>query len=80
MPAMTGNPPPQQNRGGPLKQIAVGLELPFLLVAPVVVGGAIGWVADHFLHTKPILMIVLGLLGFAIGMRDALKLAGAGDK
>lgn len=77
---MTDKPSSQGNRGSPLKQIAIGLELPFFLIAPVVVGGAIGWVADRFLHTKPMLMIVLGILGFVIGIRDALKMAGASDR
>ncbi len=54
--------------------------LPFTLVVPMVVGGGIGYFVDRWLHTKPWVMIVLGLCGVALGLRDTLKAATAGDK
>jgi ATP synthase protein I len=63
-----------------LRQIALAVELPFVLVGPAVVGGAIGYFLDRWLHTKPWIMLVLGLCGVAVGLRDTLKAAGAGDK
>ncbi len=63
-----------------MKQFALALELPFMLVGPPVVGGAIGYFLDSWLHTKPWVMIVLGLCGVAVGLRDTIKAAGAGDK
>jgi ATP synthase protein I len=63
-----------------MKQVALAMELPFLLVGPAVVGGAIGYFLDRWLHTKPWVMIVLGLCGVAVGLRDTLKAANAGDK
>jgi F0F1-type ATP synthase assembly protein I len=60
--------------------MAVAFELPFLLVGPVVLGGAIGYFLDRWLHTKPLLLIVLGILGVIVGVMDAVKIAGAQDK
>jgi ATP synthase protein I len=74
------DPTPGKNSSSAAKQIALALELPFMLVGPVLLGGAIGYGLDRWLHTKPILMIVFGIIGVAIGIRDALKIAGAGDK
>jgi ATP synthase protein I len=62
------------------RQIAIALELPFLLVGPAVVGGAIGFFLDRWLHTKPWIMLLLGLCGAALGLRDTLKAASRGDK
>jgi ATP synthase protein I len=63
-----------------IRQIALAIELPFVLIGPAVVGGAIGYFLDRWLHTKPWLMIVLGLCGVAAGLRNTLKAAGSGDK
>ena len=73
-------PSSSKGPGGAVKQIALALELPFLLVAPVVAGGVLGFFLDRWLHTKPILMIVLGILGVVLGIRDVVKLASAGEK
>ncbi len=53
--------------------MALAMELPFLLVGPAVVGGAIGYFLDRWLHTKPWLMIVLGLCGVVVGLRDTIR-------
>lgn len=76
----TQEPPPAKDPGGAVKQIALALELPFMLVVPVVAGGAAGYLLDRWLHTKPILMIVLGILGVVIGIRDVVKIASAGEE
>jgi ATP synthase protein I len=72
--------PRSQKDSGARRQIAVALELPFLLVGPAVIGGAIGFFLDRWLHTKPWIMLVLGLCGVALGLRDTLKAASRGDK
>jgi len=69
-----------EDTGGTVKQIALAFQLPFTLVAPVVLGGAIGYFLDRWLHTKPYLMLVLGMAGVVAGIRDALKSASAQDK
>lgn len=74
------DPAPNKNSGGAIKQIALAVELPFMLVGPAVIGGAIGYFVDRWLHTKPWVMIVLGLCGVTLGLRDAIKMASAGDK
>lgn|GEM_PF-941024 len=66
--------------GGNIKQVALALELPFLIVGPAVLGGGIGYLLDRWLHTSPALMLVLGIVGVALGIRDVLKVAAAGDK
>jgi F0F1-type ATP synthase assembly protein I len=55
------------------QQYALAMELPFILVGTIVVGGLLGFLLDRALHTKPILMIVLGLLGFFAGLREVLR-------
>jgi len=76
------SPDPKQpvDTGGAIKQMALAFQLPFTLVAPVVLGGAVGYFLDRWLHTKPYLMLVLGILGVVAGIRDALKSASAEDK
>jgi ATP synthase protein I len=66
--------------GGTIKQAALAFELPIMLIAPALVGGGIGFFLDRWLHTKPIFLLVLGLLGVGIGIRDAVKTASAQDK
>ncbi len=75
-----GNPSSQKDPGGAIRQMALAFELPFMLVGPVVLGGAIGYFLDRWLHTKPLLLIVLGLLGVVVGVLDAIKIASAQDK
>jgi len=54
-------------------QAAMALELPFVLVGTIALGAALGYVLDGWLHTKPILMLVLGGLGFAGGIREIIR-------
>ncbi|HEV2422562.1 MAG TPA: AtpZ/AtpI family protein [Candidatus Acidoferrales bacterium] len=71
---------PRKDVGGAAKQFAIAMQIPFSLVVPVFVGGGIGYLLDHWLHTKFILTLVLGLVGFGIGLREVLQLAKAADK
>jgi ATP synthase protein I len=58
----------------------MAMELPFVLVAAVVVGGLIGYFLDRWLHSKPWLLILFGGSGFYAGVRDVLRrLSGSGD-
>jgi F0F1-type ATP synthase assembly protein I len=65
---------------GTIKQIAVALELPFMVVGPVIVAGGVGFLLDRWLHTKPLWMILLGVVGVGIGIYDALRAANASEK
>ena len=61
-------------------QAAIAMELPFVLVSAVVVGGLLGFFLDRWLHTKPLFLLVLGGIGFYAGVRDVLRrLGGSGD-
>jgi ATP synthase protein I len=51
----------------------LAMELPFTLVGAVVVGGAIGYFLDKWLHTAPWLLIVLGGFGFAGGVGEVIR-------
>jgi ATP synthase protein I len=62
------------------KAFAVAWSLPFQLIVPPLVGGGIGYLLDRWLHTKPIFMLVLGILGFIIGLREVIKMAALMDK
>ena len=54
-------------------QTALAMELPFTIVGAVLVGGALGYFLDHWLHTKVIFTLVLGGLGFAGGLKEVLR-------
>jgi len=71
-PAPETSPAEKQPKGFS-QQIATAMELPFIFVGCIVVGGAIGYFLDAWLHTKPALMLVFGVLGFIAGLRDTLR-------
>ena len=51
----------------------MAIELPFVFVAAVVIGGGFGYFLDHWLHTKFIFMFIFGALGFVGGLREILR-------
>ncbi|MGA7791521.1 MAG: AtpZ/AtpI family protein [Candidatus Acidiferrales bacterium] len=51
-----------------MRQFSDIMELPFLLVASVGIGGGAGYFLDKHFHTSPVFTLILGLLGFAGGM------------
>jgi F0F1-type ATP synthase assembly protein I len=63
----------QEQAAGFNRQFAMAMELPFIIVATIVVGGLVGFFLDHWLHTKPFLMLVFGFLGFFGGLREVLR-------
>jgi len=65
--------PAEREAGGFSRQFAMAMELPFILVASVGVGGLVGFFLDRWLYTKPYLMLLLGTLGFIGGLRDVLR-------
>lgn len=68
-----GPPPASKQARNISHQFAMAMELPFILVGTIIVGGAIGYFLDAWLHTKPALMLVFGCLGFVAGVRDVLR-------
>jgi ATP synthase protein I len=68
------SPPPNVEKAKEAtNQAAMAMELPFVLVSAVVVGGLIGYFLDRWLHTKPIFLLILGGIGFFAGVRDVLR-------
>jgi ATP synthase protein I len=55
------------------RQFAQAMELPFVLVAAILIGGAMGYFLDRWLHTKPVFMMIFGGIGFVAGVRDVLR-------
>ncbi len=51
----------------------MALELPFVLVSAIVIGGLFGYFLDQWLNTRPVMMLILGGLGFYTGVRDVLR-------
>ena len=62
------------------RQYAMAMELPFLFVIAVLVGGGAGYFVDRWLHTRPIFLLIFGLVGFAAGLREVLRrVSASGD-
>ena len=51
----------------------MAMELPFIPVASVLLAGGLGYLADKRWHTFPLFTLLLGLLGFAGGLREILR-------
>lgn len=88
MPSPSDNKPDKNGSSAPVaekakdvsNQAAIAMELPFVLVAAVIVGGLFGFFLDRWLHTKPVFMLILGGLGFFAGVRDVLRrVSGSGN-
>jgi F0F1-type ATP synthase assembly protein I len=54
-------------------QTALAMELPFTIVGAVLLGGVLGYLLDHWLHTKMIFTLILGGLGFAGGLKEVVR-------
>ena len=65
--------PQRQRHTDFMRQLSMALELPFVLVGGVAIGGVLGYLLDRWLHTGPWLALVFGALGFAGGMRELLR-------
>ena len=70
---MSDQVPPAKKNIGAMRQLALATELPFLVAGGALVGGLLGYFLDHWLHTKPYLMIVMGAVGFFASVRDMLR-------
>jgi F0F1-type ATP synthase assembly protein I len=67
------NPQPKSKAGALARQFALATELPFLVAAGALGGGAIGYFLDRWLHTAPWLMLAVGAVGFFAAVRDMLR-------
>jgi len=77
-PEDTESPSPDKEKAKDFSnQASMAMELPFVLVSAVVVGGFLGYLLDGWLHTKPLFLLILGGIGFYAGVRDVLRRLGA---
>jgi F0F1-type ATP synthase assembly protein I len=65
--------PSDKRRLNFLRTFALAMELPFILVGGVVIGGGLGYWLDKQIGTSPALTFVLGIVGFAAGVREVLR-------
>jgi ATP synthase protein I len=66
----------ENGRGGPPRgALGLGFRMAIELVAALCVGGALGWVVDRALGTRPWGLIVFFLLGVAAGMLNVFRTA-----
>ena len=65
--------PPAKRAKNFSMQFGMAMELPFVLVGAIALGGLVGYFLDHWLHTKVIFMLLFGGLGFFAGLRDILR-------
>ena len=52
---------------------ALAMELPFTIVGGVLLGGALGYFVDRWLHTRLIFTMILGAVGFVGGLKEVLR-------
>ncbi|MFZ4761449.1 MAG: AtpZ/AtpI family protein [Alphaproteobacteria bacterium] len=55
--------------------MAIGMRMAIELLSAVAVGLVLGYFLDKWLHTKPIFMMILVLLGFVAGIFNIIRTA-----
>ncbi len=63
-----------KNRAIPKGQ-SQGMRVVSELIGAPLGGAIVGWVLDRWLHTKPWLLLVMLLLGFAVAVRNIYKIS-----
>ncbi|MGA2098069.1 MAG: AtpZ/AtpI family protein [Candidatus Acidiferrum sp.] len=66
-------PAPAKKGSSAGSQLGMAIELPVVFVGTVVLGGGLGFLLDHWLHTKFLFMFVFGAAGFVAGLREILR-------
>jgi len=61
-------------------QVGLYTSLGFILPAGALAGSALGWLLDRWLHTSPVLTVILGFLGTAAGLTEVLRILGRAEK
>lgn len=67
------NPAPRKGPTNVVRQLALAMELPFIMIGGVVIGGGIGLLIDHWAHTSPAFTLVGGFLGFGAAIWDIIR-------
>ena len=61
-------------------QAAYYAGLGFVLPGGLAVGYFFGWILDRWLHTAPVLAVLMAILGAAAGFIEILKILGRAEK
>lgn len=64
-----------RSSGPPPTAVGIAFRFATELGAALFVGAGLGWLLDRFLHTSPIFLIVLFVLGAAAGIRNVMRAA-----
>ena len=67
------SPGPNKANASLLRQLSMAMELPFVMVGGILVGGGLGYLMDRWLHTAPAFVLLGGAVGFGIAIRDILR-------
>jgi ATP synthase protein I len=67
-------PPASSASGLQSSSMGVGLRVGVELLSALVVGVAIGWYLDRWLHTSPLMLILFVLLGGGAGIANVWRL------
>ncbi|MFZ0582343.1 MAG: AtpZ/AtpI family protein [Candidatus Acidiferrales bacterium] len=74
------DPSPRKRPDGGLTQVAMAMELPVIMIASIVIAGGAGYLLDRWLHTSPLLTLILGFLGFGAGVWDIIRRLSRSEK
>jgi F0F1-type ATP synthase assembly protein I len=78
---MASQPPDSPKRSKTaITQLALAMELPFIMIGGVVIGGGFGYLLDQRLHTGPLLALIFGVLGFGAGIWDIVRRLSRSEK
>ncbi len=73
------DPSPRKNPSRSMNQLAMVLELPFIMIACIVIAGGAGYLLDRWLHTSPAFTLILGFLGFGAGIGNIIRRVSRSD-
>lgn len=57
-----------------MRNAGIGLTIPMMLAASILVGCLVGYYLDRWLHTTPWLFLVFFILGIVTGIRETILL------
>ncbi len=65
---------PRKNQAAPTS-LGIATRFATEMVVAVLFGAGLGWLLDRFLHTRPIFLVVMVVLGAGAGIRNVMRAA-----